>query len=127
MAAIDEVLGKAQLSADERKLLDNVLSKNPELRDGWERQGDYSRKTQALAARQKEYDEAVEYNQRMKAWADEKVPLWDQAQEAGIFDDDGKPVWQTKQQEYERQIAELKAQTVGGEVDAAELQKRVQA
>lgn len=129
MAAIDEVLSKAQLSADERKLLDNILSKpeNKELRDGWERQGDYSRKTAALAAERQKYETAIEYNDRMKQWADTHVPLYDEALEAGMFDEDGKPVWKAKTEEYERQIADLKTQSVGGEVDAAELQKRVTA
>lgn len=127
MAAIDEVLSKAQLSADERKLLDNILAKNKDLRDGWERQGEFSKKLNEVNARKKEYDDAVEYNVRMKAWADEKLPLWEQAQAAGVIDEDGRPAWRDKQAGYEKEIADLKAQSVGGDVDPVELQKRVTA
>ena len=69
---LDEV--RAQLSAEERTLLDNVIAKHSDLKDGWLRQDDYSRHMNALKDQEKEYKEALEYNQRMKVWADEKGP-----------------------------------------------------
>src|ERR1700749_3161699 len=129
MAAIDDVLEKAQLSADERKLLDNVLQKNPELKAGWERLGDYTKKTQELATRKREYDEAVEFNSRMKAWADEKVPIWEGLVAAGAIDAESKPLWPAEKEAMRRELEEAKKQALAGgiEMDAAELDRRVEA
>ena len=53
--SFEEVYGK--LSADEKKLFDSTLTKHPELKEGWLRQDDYSRKTQEIAAQKKDFEE----------------------------------------------------------------------
>lgn len=124
----EEIIAAAQLSADERKLLDNLLQKTPTLKDGWLRQDDYSRKTQEIAAKKKEFDEAVEYNQRMKAWADEKVPIWESLVEQGVIDDESKPLWPEEKKRFEKELEDAKkAALAGGDMDPAELDKRVKA
>src|ERR1700735_4180036 len=92
----EEILAAAQLSADERKLLDNTLQKVPALKEGWLRHDDYSRKTQEIAARKSEYDTAVANSQKWDAWADEKQPLWKKLEDSGAVDADGNLVWLTE-------------------------------
>lgn len=122
----EEILAAAQLSADERKLLDNTLQKVPALKEGWLRQDDYSRKTQEIAARKTEYDTAVANSQKWDAWADEKQPLWDKLEKSGAIDGDGNLVWLTEKQRLATEIDTLKKQVVaGGDVDPAELDKRI--
>jgi hypothetical protein len=121
---LEEVLGS--LSAEERKLFDNTLSKNPELKDGWLRQDDFSRKSAELQARKAEYDEAKAYSERMAAWADQNVPVWEKLAEAGIIDKDtGDELWTAQKTELEKQLEEARKQAVGGDMDPAELDKRV--
>lgn len=119
----EEILEAAQLSADERKLIDNMVQRVPEFKDGRLRQADYSRKLTELDARKQEYDEAVEYNTRMKAWADEKVPIWEDLVQKGAVDADGNYLWLNKQTELEKQLEEAKA--LGGDVDPAKLNEIV--
>lgn len=122
----EEILAAAQLSADERKLLENTLQKLPALKEGWLRHDDYSRKTQEIAARKTEYDTAVANSQKWDAWADEKQPLWKKLEETGAVDADGNLLWPTEKQKLSTEIETLKKQVVtGGDVDPAELDKRI--
>lgn len=121
----EEILAAAQLSAEERKVIDNIVQKVPEFKDGRLRQADYDRNIQKLKTQEKEYTEALEYNQRMKAWADEKVPIWESLVEAGAIDEESKPVWPGQKAELEKQLEEARKAAVGGDMDPAELDKRV--
>ena len=116
----------AQLSADERKVIDNVFAKEPELKGGWTRLDDYSRKTQELAQEKKKFETDLEYAQRMKAWADDAVPKYDALVAKGIIDKDtGEELWTTQKAELEKQLEEARKAAVGGDMDPAELDKRV--
>lgn len=122
---LEEVL--ATLSGSEKTLFENTLKANPELKDGWLRQDDYSRKQTELTAKMVDYDEVKAYNERMQAWADRNVPIYESLQKKGIVNEDGEEQWTAKQAEFERQLAEAKAAAVaGGDMDPAELDRRVQ-
>lgn len=122
----EEIVEAAQLSADQRQLLDNIVQKVPEFKDGRLRQADYSRQMTELKKQEKEYSEALAYNQKMKAWADEKVPIWESLVESGVIDEESKPVWPGQKAELEKQLEEArKAALTGGEMNAEELDKRV--
>jgi hypothetical protein len=123
----DEIIAAAQLSAEERKLFDNTLQKVPALREGFLRQDDYSRNIQKLKGQEKEYTEALDYNKRMKAWADEKVPIWESLVEAGVIDDESKPLWPEEKARLAEELEAAKKAAVGGDMDPAELDKRVKA
>ena len=123
----DEILAAAQLSADERKLIDNIVQKNPEFKDGRLRQADYDRNMQRLKAQEKEYTDALAYNQKMKAWADEKVPIWESLVEAGAIDEESKPLWPEEKARLAAELEEARKAAVGGDMDPAELDKRVKA
>jgi len=112
-----EIVASAKLDANEVKLLDNLISKIPELKDGGLRQADYSRNMTELKKRQKEYDEAVEYSQRMKAWADNNVPIYESLVENGTIDPEGKPLWKSKVSDLEQQLEEARKQMVAGGTD----------
>ena len=122
----EEILASAQLSADERKLLDNTLQKVPALKEGFLRQDDYSRKTQELATERKKYETAIEYSERMKVWADEKVPIWESLVESGVIDEESKPLWPEEKRKMQEALEEAK-KGLGGDMDPAELDKRVKA
>jgi hypothetical protein len=103
----EEILAAARLSAEERKVIDNIVQKVPEFKDGRLRQADYDRNIQKLKTQEKEYSEALEYNARMKAWADEKVPIWETLVEEGVIDEESKPLWPGQKAELEKHPAEL--------------------
>ena len=116
----------AQLSADERKLLDNTFAKHPELKEGWLRQDDYSRSMNSLKEQKTKLEDDLAYAEKMKDWADRNVPKWDALAEKGIIDKEtGDELWTSQKAELERQLDEAKKQLVGGEMDPAELDKRV--
>jgi hypothetical protein len=121
----EEILEAAQLSAEQRQLLDNIVQKVPEFKDGRLRQADYSRKLTELQAQEKEYKDALAYNQRMKAWADEKVPIWESLVEAGAIDEESKPLWPAEKARLAEELEAAKKAAVGGDMDPAELDKRV--
>jgi 23S rRNA maturation mini-RNase III len=121
----EEIVSAAQLSADERKLLDNIVQKVPEFKDGRLRQADYSRKLTELQTQEKEYTEALAYNQKMKVWADEKVPIWESLVEQGVIDEESKPLWPEEKARLAAELEAAKKAAVGGEMDPAELDKRV--
>ena len=111
------------LSADEKKLIDNLHAKEPELKAGWLRQDDYSRKQNELKAKQGEYDEAVAYKAKMEPWAETAYERLHAAEEAGVMDAEGNVLWTDKEAEYKRQLEEAKA--LGGEVDPKQLDELV--
>ena len=49
------------LSAQEKTLIDNLFAKEHELKGGWLRQDDYSRKQNELKSKETVYEEAVSY------------------------------------------------------------------
>ncbi len=123
---LEEILAAAQLSAEERKLLDNTLQKVPALKEGWLRQDDYSRKTQELAARKAEADTAIANSQRWEAWADEKQPLWEKLKEKGAVDDDGNLLWPAEKERLEADLKLAREQAVAGaDMNPEELTRRV--
>jgi hypothetical protein len=123
----EEILAGAQLSAEERKVLDNAVAKVPSLKEGWLRQDDYSRKTQELATERKQHEADLEYATRMKTWEQDTWPKIESLYEKGILDKDtGEELWTVKQAELEKQIEEAKkAAAVGGDMDLKELDKIV--
>lgn len=120
---LDELLGS--LSADEKKLLEITLTKNPELKAGWMAQDDYSRKTQALADDRKKMQTELDYASQMKEWADVNVPRYNSLVEAGIVDEEGKELWTAQKTALETELEAARKAAVGGEMDPAELDKRV--
>lgn len=124
---LDELL--AGLTGQEKTLFENTLKNNPELKDGWLRQDDYSRRQAELAAKKAEQDEAIAYSERMKAWGDENVPRWEALQAKGIVDENGDELVTAKYAELERQLADARAAAVagGGEMDAETLKANVAA
>lgn len=121
----EEIIASAQLSADERKIFDNAIAKMPALKEGYMRQDDYSRKTQDLAAERKKHETAIEEAEKWKAWSDTAVPVYDKLKAAGIVDDEGNELWTNQKTELEKQLDEAKTAAVGGDMDPAELTKRV--
>lgn len=115
----------ARLSADERKVFDNAIAKVPQLKEGWLRQDDYSRKQAELVSERKKFETELEFSQRMKVWAEDAVPKYDALVEKGIIDKEGNETWTTQKTELETQLAEARKAAVGGEMDPAELDKRV--
>ncbi len=113
------------LSADEKKLIDNLHAKEPELKGGWLRQDDYTRKQNELKAKEAGYEEAVAYKARMEPWAEAAYERLHAAEEAGVMDAEGKVLWTDKEAEYKRQLEEAKA--LGGEVDPKQLDDLVTA
>ena len=88
----EEILAAAQLSADERKLIDNIVQKVPEFKDGRSTPRRLqSQDPQSSQPQRKKPTKAVEYSEKMKAWADEKVPIWESLVEAGVIDEESKP------------------------------------
>lgn len=111
------------LSAQEKTLLDNVFAKEPELKGGWLRQDDYSRKQNELKSKQSEYEEAVAYKAKMEPWSQEAYERIHALEEAGVLDPEGKVLWTDQKAELERKIEEAKA--LGGEVDPKQLEALV--
>jgi hypothetical protein len=123
--SFEEVYG--QLSADEKKLFDSTLTKHPELKAGWLRQDDYSRKTQELASQKKDYEEAIAEKAKYDEWADRTIPVWKRLAEQGIVDEEtGEELWTKQKSELEQQLSEAKAAALaGGDMDPKELDRRV--
>jgi hypothetical protein len=111
------------LSADEKKILDNVFAKEPELKGGWLRQDDYSRKQNELKSKQAEYDEAVAYKERMEPWAGKVYSTLESVAEKGWFDlEKGEEHFSDKYTELEKQ---LEAAKLGGDMDPKVLDELV--
>jgi len=122
----EEIVAAAQLSADERKLLDNIVQKVPEFKDGRLRQADYDRNIQKVKAQEAEYQKAFERNKQLEDWAAEKVPIWEKLVEEGAIDEESNPLWPAEKQRLAKELEDAKkAALAGGEMDPAELDKRV--
>lgn len=114
------------LSAQEKTLLDNLFAKEPELKDGWLRQDDYSRKQTEMKSKLDEAQVAIEYKGKMEPWAEEAYERIHALEEAGVIDPDGKVLWTEKKTEYETEIEDLKKKLVaGGEMKPEEVDKIV--
>lgn len=111
-----------RLSADEKKVLDSMFAKEPELKKGWLRQDDYSRQSNELTAKQTRYSELERYEAEMAPWAEEAHKRIRTLETAGVIDAEGNDLWSTQKAEYERRI---NAAVAGGDVDPAELERRV--
>lgn len=123
----EEIVAAAQLSADESKLLDKVVQRVPEFRDGRLRQADYSRVQLEMQNRKKEYDDAVALSARTSAWYERVKPTYDVLREAGAINDDDEPVWPTEKQRMAKELEAAKAAAVAGvDMDPAELTRRVE-
>lgn len=121
---LEEVL--ATLSGDERKLFDSTLSKHPELKDGWLRQDDYSRKMTEVQGQQKKVQELEAENEKWDAWAKRNVPIWDGLVADGVVNQDGEVVWKTQKAELEQQLDEArKAAVAGADMKPEELDAKV--
>lgn len=114
------------LSADQKKLLDNTFSEHPELKEGWLRQDDYSRNMTEMKAKESTYKEAVDYKEKMEPWAESAYERIKRLEEAGVVDNEGNVLWEAQKAELERQLNEAK-NGLGGDMDPAELEKRVKA
>jgi hypothetical protein len=123
----DEILAEAKLSASEKQLIDNLVQRVPEFKDGRLRQADYSKNMAELQGRKKEYDDAVATKERINTWYEERKPVWDELVAAGAVDEDGEPVWPKEKERLAKELeAAKKAVLSGGDVDPAELTKRVE-
>ena len=112
------------LSADEKKIIDNLFAKEPELKGGWLRQDDYSRKQNELKSKQTEYEEAVTYKAKMEPWAGKIYSALESAAEKGWFDlDAGEEHFTDKYTELETQLEAAKA--LGGDMDPKQLETLV--
>lgn len=125
----EELVATLQFSTDEKKLFDSTISKNPTLKSGWMRQGDYSRKLNELTEKERAAEakqaEAVAERERLDDWADKTIPVWETLVEKGIVDKDGNEVWTTKEADYKRQVEEARAAAIGGDMKPEDLQKMV--
>jgi hypothetical protein len=111
-----------RLSADEKKLLDSVFAKEPELKKGWLRQDDYSRQSNELKTRETRLGELERYESEMGPWAEEAHKRIRTMETAGIIDANGNDLWTDQKADYEKRLA---AAIAGGEMDPAELERRV--
>jgi hypothetical protein len=122
----EEILQEARLSADESKLLDNLVKRVPEFRDGRLRQSDYGRQSLELQKKHKEYEEAIALKDRVQGWWEEKKPIWEGLIEAGAINENSEPLWPEERKRMERELEEAKrAALAGGDMDPAELDRRV--
>jgi len=120
----EEIIASAQLSAEERKIFDNALTKAPALKEGWLRQDDYSRKQNELKTEQERMKARLEYADKMEAWSEDGPKKWI---EAGVINDDYEPVWQDTRAKLEADLKAAQAAAVGGDMDPVEREKRVRA
>ena len=111
------------LSAQEKTLIDNLFAKEPELKGGWLRQDDYSRKQNELKSKETVYEEAVAYKAKMEPWSQEAYDRLHALEEAGVLDSEGKVLWTDQKAELERQIEAAKA--LGGDMDPKQLDELV--
>lgn len=123
----------SRLSADERKLLDNTFAKYPDLKEDWVnakedglRQAEFSRKLTEIDARKTEFEKEKSRNETLEALNTRNADIWDRLATAGIVDSEtGNELWTAQKEELQRQLDEAKKSAVGGEMDAAELDRRV--
>lgn len=118
---LDEII--SGLSAQEKTLLDNLFAKEPELKKGWLRQDDYSKRQDELKAKQTEYDDAVAYKTKMEPWAADAYDRIHGLEDAGVIDKEGKVLWTDQKAELERRLQE--AEALGGDMKPEDLDKLV--
>jgi hypothetical protein len=111
----DEIVAGLQLSADEKKVFDNAIAKSPELKEGWLRQDDYSRRHTELQAKQKRLSELEEYEQKQRPWAETVYKRLESLQEAGIVDAEGNELWTSKKSELEKELEAARKQALAGD------------
>src|SRR5271154_781531 len=114
----EEILAEAKLSASEKQLIDNLVQRVPEFKDGRMRQADYSRQSLEIQKQKKDYDEAIAVKEKVNTWYLEKKPIWDSLIASGAVVDDRERVWP---KEKERMTLELeaakKAAVAGADMD----------
>jgi len=111
------------LSAQEKTVIDNLFAREPELKGGWLRQDDYSRKQNELKSKQTEYEAAVEYRTRIEPWVNTTTTQIDELEQAGVIDSEGKIIWTDTKAELEKQLEAAKA--LGGDMDPKVLDELV--
>jgi hypothetical protein len=112
------------LSAQEKTLIDNLFVKEPELKGGWLRQDDYSRKQNELKSKESVYEEAVAYKAKMEPWSASAWERIHSLEESGVLDAEGNVLWTDQKAELERQ---LEAAKLGGDMDPKQLDDLVTA
>jgi hypothetical protein len=121
---LDELL--ASLSGDQRKLFENTLSQNPELKAGWLRQDEFSQKLNEFKSKETEFEKAKTRAEELEAWAERNVPVYNKLVDAGIVDDDGNELWTQQKTTLETELEEArKAAVAGAEMKPEELDARV--
>lgn len=122
----EEILAEAKLSASEQQLLDNIVKRVPEFKDGRLRQSDYSARQLELQKDRKKYDDAIATAERVQGWYNDRKPEWDALVTAGAIDENGDPVWPKEKERMAKELADAKAAAIAGvDMDPAELDKRV--
>jgi hypothetical protein len=123
---LEEVI--ASLSGTEKELFEKTLKDTPELREGWLRQDDYSRKLNELKSKEAEYQTAVDYKTRMEPWAEEAYERLHSLEEAGVLAPDGEVLWVDKEAELRQQIAAAEARALagGGDMKPEEIRASVE-
>src|SRR5579859_6001396 len=107
------------MAPDDAKSFENLLTKHPNLGEGWLRQADYDRN---LNRSKQELEEARKKSEEWQTWAKDNVPIHEQLVKSyGELEQ--------QQKELQAQLAAAQAaRSAAGEdtVDAAELSRRVQ-
>jgi hypothetical protein len=103
------------LSAQEKTLIDNLFAKEPELKGGWLRQDDYSRKQNELKSKEAVYEEAVAYKAKTEPWTEMAYDRIHNLEEAGVIAPDGTVLWTDQKAQLEQQLEAAKA--LGGDMD----------
>jgi hypothetical protein len=126
-AAVKAASAKLKLSADELTLFENAIAGDDALKKGWMRQDDFSRRSNTLSEDIKKHEKDLDYAERMKTWADENVPRYNKVVDAGLIDKDtGEELWSAQKAKLEQDLADAQ-KAIGGDMDAAEVDKRVRA
>jgi hypothetical protein len=122
-AAVAKATKDLKLSAEEKKLFEKTLADDPELKGGWLRQDDYSRRMTEVQTKEAA---AVARAAELNDWADKTIPKWDALKAEGIIDDNDEPIWKTTKAQLERERDEARAlAAAGGDMDPEQLKKTV--
>lgn len=115
------------LSADEQQLLDKTFKAHPELKDGWLRQDEFSRKQNELQAKQGEFDTLSQYKEKMEPWAETTYERLQRLEEAGVLDKEtGEELWTAKEAKFNKDLEEArKAAVAGGDMTQEQLDATV--
>ena len=118
---LEEII--ASLDGEQQKFLEGVFSKAPELKAGWLRQDDYSRRQNEIKDQLSELENLKAYEAEMKGWSDKTYKTLEGLREAGVLDENDNEIWSTQKKDLEDQINAAKL--AGGDVDPKELEARV--